>query len=198
MCDYTRNILIFCYNKGMANNIVQLTDYNDNNIYPIAGAAAQGSITKSMLEEGVFEGPELSEPSTVAYVATDNIQDGAVTSDKIDWTTYSSSPVKVGTWIDGKELWRKTITATVTLTANTPLSTEIPTGVSTYSQMIKLDMRIDERGDGQTVDIFNYYGNDTNYFRAFFRTNTIQIRACAPQLISKSCAFTIHYTVPSS
>lgn len=93
MCDYTRNTLIFCYNKGMANNIVQLTDYNDNNIYPIAGAAAQGSITKSMLEEGVFEGPELSEPSTVAYVATDNIQDGAVTSDKIDYQTLSGSTV---------------------------------------------------------------------------------------------------------
>lgn len=67
----------------MSNNIVQLTDYNDNNIYPIAGAAAQGSITKSMLEEGVFEGPELSEPSTVAYVSTDNIQDGAVTAAKL-------------------------------------------------------------------------------------------------------------------
>lgn len=118
-------------------------------------------------------------------------------SDKIDWTTYSSTPVKVGTWIDGKALWRKTITATVTLTANTPVSTEVSTGVSNYSQMVKLDMRVDESGAGQTVDVFNYYSSDTNYFRAFFRANTIQIRACSPQLLNKSCVFTIYYTVPS-
>jgi len=84
----------------MSNNIVQLTDSDNNNVYPIAGAAAQGSITKAMLEEGVFEGTELSEPSTVAYVATDNIQNGAVTtakiandavnSSKVDWANFNT------------------------------------------------------------------------------------------------------------
>lgn len=107
--DYIRNTLVFCYNKGMSNNIVQLTDYNDNNIYPIAGAAAEGSITKTMLDEGVFVGAELSDPGNIAYVGTADIQDsavttakiadlnvttaklatGAVTSDKIDWTTQT-------------------------------------------------------------------------------------------------------------
>ena len=83
----------------MSNKIVQLENENGDNIYPIAGGALTGSISKTMLEEGVFEGPELSEPSTVAYVATDNIQDGAVTSDKIGWTTiaeelyYNEDPV---------------------------------------------------------------------------------------------------------
>lgn len=72
----------------MSNKIVQLENEAGDNIYPLAGGALTGSISKTMLEEGVFEGPELSEPSSVAYVATDNIQDGAVTSDKIDFTTY--------------------------------------------------------------------------------------------------------------
>lgn len=81
----------------MANNIVQLTDYNDNNIYPIAGAAAQGSITKTMLAEGVFEGPELSEPSSVAYVAEDNIQDDAVTTDKIADGSVTSDKIDYAT-----------------------------------------------------------------------------------------------------
>lgn len=36
-----------------------------------------------MLDEGIFEGQVLSQPSNVAYVATDNIQDGAVTAAKI-------------------------------------------------------------------------------------------------------------------
>lgn len=79
----------------MSNKIVQLENEAGDNIYPLAGGALTGSISKTMLEEGVFEGPELSEPSTVAYVATDNIQDGAVTSDKIDWTTMSSSVITV-------------------------------------------------------------------------------------------------------
>ena len=75
----------------MSNKIVQLENKSGDNLYPIAGGALTGSISKTMLEEGIFEGPELSQPSSVAYVATDNIQDGAVTSDKIDWTT--STPV---------------------------------------------------------------------------------------------------------
>ena len=107
----------------MANNIVQLTDYDNNNIYPIAGAAAQGSITKAMLDEGVFVGAELSDPGLTAYVATADIQDsavttakiadlnvttnklatGAVTSDKIDWTTLERTVFQrnlIGTYID--------------------------------------------------------------------------------------------------
>ena len=71
----------------MSNKIVQLENESGDNLYPIAGGALTGSISKTMLEEGIFAGPELSEPSSVAYVATDNIQDGAVTSDKIDFTT---------------------------------------------------------------------------------------------------------------
>ena len=39
------------------------------------------------LKDAAFIGSVLSTPSSVAYVATDNIQDGAVTSQKIDWTT---------------------------------------------------------------------------------------------------------------
>lgn len=74
----------------MANNIVQLTDYNGNNIYPIAGAAAQGSITTAML------------------------RDGAVTSDKIDWATrtYSTTEKVVGTDTDGKTIYERTWVAT--------------------------------------------------------------------------------------
>ena len=47
----------------MANNIVQLQDDSGNDAFPIAGGMAADSITTQM------------------------IQDGAVTSDKIDWTT---------------------------------------------------------------------------------------------------------------
>lgn len=68
----------------MANKIVQLEDRTGDNIYPIAGGTVENAVTKAMLAEGVFEGPELSSPSTVAYVRTENIVDGAVTADKTD------------------------------------------------------------------------------------------------------------------
>ena len=80
----------------MNNDIVQLTDKNGNNVFPIAGAATQDSISKSMLEEGVFEGPELFPAPTGAYVRTDSIVDDAVTSDKIDWTSVIDKIYPVG------------------------------------------------------------------------------------------------------
>ena len=68
----------------MANKIVQLEDRTGDNIYPIAGGTVEDAVTKAMLAEGVFEGPELSSPSNIAYVRTENIVDGAVTADKTD------------------------------------------------------------------------------------------------------------------
>ena len=44
------------------------------------------------VEDAAFVGSVLSTPSSVAYVATDNIQDGAVTSDKIDYETFTLAP----------------------------------------------------------------------------------------------------------
>lgn len=85
----------------MANNIVQLQDKNGDNVFPIAGGATQGAVTKAMLDEGVFEGSTLSTPSSVAYVATDNIQDGAVTAAKASFTNFSfNTPVLIGTITD--------------------------------------------------------------------------------------------------
>lgn len=67
----------------MADKIVQLIDDQNNNIYPISRGVAANSID------------------------TNAIQDGAVTSDKIESATYSTSEQVVGTWVDGKPLYRK-------------------------------------------------------------------------------------------
>lgn len=159
----------------MANKIVQLTDKTGtDNWFPIAGGMAADSITTQMLK------------------------DDSVTSGKVDFTTYSTTPTKVGTWIDGKELWRKTITANVAYSANVALSTSVNTGITNYSEMIGMDIRIDGDGTAQTVDIANYYSSNSNYFRAFFRTNTIQIRMMSPNTATAKCTFTVYYTVPTS
>ena len=77
----------------MSNQVVQLIDNNNNNIYPVAGALKDGSVT------------------------TSTINDGAVTASKIDFSTlgvnYSTSEVKTGAkWIDGSDVYRKVIVKT--------------------------------------------------------------------------------------
>ena len=55
------------YNENMANNIVQLVDNDENNIFPVAGSMASDSIETNMLK------------------------DSCVTSQKIDWTTLETT-----------------------------------------------------------------------------------------------------------
>ena len=80
----------------MSDRIVQLQDRNDDNIYPVAGAATQGSITKAMLAEGVFEGAEISNPGNIAYVSTSAIQDEAVTTAKIADLNVTTAKLATG------------------------------------------------------------------------------------------------------
>jgi hypothetical protein len=74
----------------MPNKIVQLVDNENDNIYPIAGSLAQGSVT------------------------TSTINDVAVTASKIDFSTmpgnYSTTEINTGyTWVDGSALYKKSI-----------------------------------------------------------------------------------------
>jgi len=74
----------------MANQVVTIIDNEGNNIYPVAGALMQESVT------------------------TSTINNGAVTADKIDFTTlggnYSTTEQDTGfTWINGEHIYKKTI-----------------------------------------------------------------------------------------
>lgn len=62
----------------MANNIVQLKDKDGNKIFPVA-------ISDISVKD------VLSQPSDITYVDTQNIVDGAVTSDKIDLATLKTT-----------------------------------------------------------------------------------------------------------
>ena len=84
----------------MPNTIVQLTDDSGNDVFPLAGGMANDSVTKAMLVEGVFEGDVLSTPTSVDYVATDNIQDGAVTNAKMANNAVKSSNLDATTLYD--------------------------------------------------------------------------------------------------
>ena len=85
----------------MADKIVQLIDKDGNNVYPVAGSLAQNSVT------------------------TSSINDGAVTVDKLA-LSYSTTEQNTGaTWIDGKPIYRKCYTGTITITANTKVNIDL-------------------------------------------------------------------------
>ena len=96
----------------MADKIVQLIDDQNNNIYPISRGLATNSVD------------------------TNAIQDGAVTSDKIDSATYSTSEQVVGTWINGKPLYR-TIVSFGKLGDNAPKNA--PIGVRDIDTIVKIE-----------------------------------------------------------
>lgn len=52
-------------------------------------------------------------------VSTDKIEDGSVTPAKISTSAYQSGETAVGTWIDGKTIYRQVLTGYVQITANT-------------------------------------------------------------------------------
>lgn len=97
----------------MATYIKTLKEDNGDITYPQTKAGAvlldNGSDLETELSQHVTAEDIASTSALTPPVQTNMIADGAVTSDKIDWTTfeYSTSPVVVGTWIDGKTIYRR-------------------------------------------------------------------------------------------
>lgn len=86
----------------------QLIDNEQNNIYPVAGSMISDSITTAM------------------------IQDEAITAAKLDpdLSTYSTTEKAVGTWIDGKTVYEKTLSRTIA-TSDIPSTNEVFLNTST-------------------------------------------------------------------
>lgn len=62
-----------------------------------------------------------------------NIFNGSIEPEKLAYSNnYSTSEQKTGRkWIDGKDIWMKTITGSITVSANTRSSNELVVGVDT-------------------------------------------------------------------
>ena len=108
----------------MANKIVQLTNQDGDNLYPIASVPHGASITMTNVDPG--EGSALAADSYVGvYGADPMIMD------------YSTSEVNTGMkWIDGTDIYKKTVSF-----GNAPNSTtkNVAHGISNLGVVVKLE-----------------------------------------------------------
>lgn len=96
----------------MTQQIVQLVDKDGNDIFPVSAGNGEVKI-----------GETLSQPTSVEYVDTDNIVDGAVTADKIDFTTFvpqtANVEINAGFKYGGKTVYAQRFTGSESISANT-------------------------------------------------------------------------------
>lgn len=110
-------------------------------------------------------------------------------------TTYSTDEIRVGTWIDGKPIYKKTyITNENTGSSTVDISTLNAKEIMDYNSVCY------RKGTNNDYE-HPYYAGDNDYFRVFFRTNSassdyptsIQYRI-ASSYSSFKITTTIYYT----
>lgn len=96
-------------------HIVTLKDSNDDASYPITPVDAVFVDSNTTLSDLLNDKADADLSNVGAgSITTSLLSSGAVTSDKIDWSTmpgnYSLNEIDTGyTWIDGKTIYKKTI-----------------------------------------------------------------------------------------
>lgn len=138
-------------------------------------------------EEPVYVGSTLSTPSSVAYVATDNIQDNAVTAAKASFTTYSTSEQVVGTWTDGKPIYRRVLTSTTSSTAGADASVFV---LSSYDvdTIVKIDGFVGYTSSSTSMMALNYNLDSSHYCTTYYYATNQSIYAKCGQA---SCPITV-------
>ncbi len=123
------------------------------------------NVQNVMLEEGE------NQTTYETYDRTINIDDEKIYSKNKD-DIYTTAEQRIGTWKDGRPLYRKVIDYTI---PSGTTSTEISLGVSNIRLVQRAEVRFNAVGSGDYV--FNsYYNSASDYMRFFMRSNKLQIR----------------------
>lgn len=105
-----------------------------------------------------------------------------------DLNTYSTAEQRIGTWIDGKPLYRKVIEGTTA-------SSNSPTAIGSISNLgIIGDIRgyIINSSQNQTIPINFVYNTEQN--SGYREGNNIMVRTTASVYQSKPCYIIVEYT----
>lgn len=106
---------------------------------------------------------------------------------------YSTEETRIGTWIDGKPLYRKswdTITPTEVGTVKTLVKNALPNNVDIITN---LRVIINRSGHSNSTFASNYYFSNTDYFTVYVDGVNI-IMHLTTAFVSKRCCVVVEYT----
>lgn len=158
---------------------VQLYDLFETNTYTIYGALDVGIplmffdlLRRSV---GVNSIPDINNTLVVNDIDLSN--------------TYSTTEQKIGTWIDGKPIYRQVISFTTTSTADSDVQ---------ILALADVDKMINIYGNVETTNLefpINSYYSNTFYSTIYYASNDQHIRGkFGSNLVSSNCTCTIEYT----
>lgn len=143
------------------NNATLTIQNNGTNVATFTANSATD--TTANIISPVDIGSVLSTPTNVAYVGTNNIIDGAVTGDKIDFSTlsgnYSTNEQPTGyTWVDGSPIYKKTISTGQLPSA--PGEKVVAHGITDVSVVVRIEGVARNAATGQCYPIPYLYATD--------------------------------------
>lgn len=107
-----------------------------------------------------------------ATLNTNNIRNGSIEPEKITFASYSTSEQRVGTWIDGKPIYRRVIAGTVTASANTLVVTNFSSISDSTVDNILSATGYWYKNSGEQVIIGSYW---TGNYSAVVKNNTLKL-----------------------
>lgn len=100
------------------------------------------------------------------------VVDGSIKPEKITFASYSTSEQRVGTWIDGKPIYRRVIAGTVTASANTIVLTNFSSiSYSTVDNILSATGYWHKNSEEQVI-IGSYW---TGNYSAVVKNNTLKL-----------------------
>lgn len=148
-------------------------NYSDLNGKPTIDSTISTSSTNAVenqaigneFEKVAYVGSTSTTPSSVEFVGTDNIEDGAVTADKIDFTTLEISTTEsiCGSY-NGEPIYSKVIIVPSNNNASISVTTDV--AIDTLLS-VNANMHISSSSEDTWVGVF--YGSSTDFFRCFLR-----------------------------
>ena len=157
------------------------------------GALPAGTVAVKPLTQAEYDAlTDEEKQADVVYAITDDGGSGSSSGDSSE-EIYSTEEVRIGTWIDGKPLYRRVVTGVVT-TLNTDLDVGDPIpDIETVASVVGTFTN----GGGYWYP-HQTFVNDSSSITAFISAKVsqgrIQVRTSFSLLVNQKCYITVEYT----
>lgn len=169
----------------MANKIVQLQNKDGDNIFPVSAGLASDSVTTDMIQDGAVTSDKVDFTTFDQDITTGAIANNAVTTAKIANTAVTAGKINFSSFANNQSNIRKIYVTTFTATTDGNGFMAIPTGTVTPSTGVPLYGKINTAG--QDGFLFFFCANTESRW-------TIRIAAWDySSVANKTLSVTIYY-----